>query len=183
MGVVLALITIVAVVAYFAGPYIPGLASGAATSTSASPPPPPNDGPALLKAARTHDDESYVWGGGHPPTDYKKGTGLDCSGLVDVAVMDVTGIKKNLPARSFRNDSNWSKIEFKDAREGDIVYLLKENHAGHSDDHVGFVVSNDGDGKLTIFEAWTWQTKQPDQIRESSNRKYGEWDEALRFHR
>jgi cell wall-associated NlpC family hydrolase len=135
-----------------------------------------------VKSAKTHDNESYVYGGGHPPTSYNKGEGLDCSGLVDVAVMDVMGIKKNLVARAFKDDSNWSKISFGEAHEGDIVYLLKENHPGHSDDHVAFVVSNGGDGKLTVFEAATSHAVQRDQIKESSGRSYNEWDGALRFH-
>jgi cell wall-associated NlpC family hydrolase len=173
----------VAVVAYFFGPQVAGKVASGSSNSSTSDGAASNDGPALVKSARTHDDESYVYGGGHPPTGYKKGQGLDCSGLVDVAVMDVTGIKKNIVARGFQNDGNWSKIDFKDAREGDIVFLLKANHPGHSDDHVAFVVSNGGDGKMTVFEAATSRVRQPDQIRESSNRRYNEWDGALRFHR
>lgn len=182
-GAVFAVISIIAVIAYFLGPHMPSLSAGSPAPAKEASSPASNDGPALVAAAKTHDDESYVYGGGHPPTNYNKGDGLDCSGLVDVAVMDVTGIKKNLTARAFQDDGNWSKISFEEAREGDIVFLLKENHAGHSDDHVAFVVSNGGDAKMTVFEAATWQTSQPNQIRESSNRKYGEWDGALRFHR
>lgn len=137
----------------------------------------------LLASARTHDKESYVYGGGHPLSSYKKGDGLDCSSLISVAVRDVTGIKKDLTARMFRNDSNWKAISFSEAREGDIVYLLKENHPGRSDDHVAFVVSNGGKNNLTIFEAATSRIAQPDQIREDSGRSYSEWDGALRFHK
>ncbi len=181
-GIAFAVVIILAVV--FGGKII-GLdfGGGGGGSSTAADAASSSDAAALLKSGRTHDSESYVYGGGHPPGAYSKGDGLDCSGLIDVAVMDVTGIKKDVVARDFRNDGNWTKISFSEARAGDIVYLLKENHPGHSDDHVAFVVKNGGSGKLTVFEAATSHTAQSNQIRESSGRNYNEWDGALRFHR
>jgi cell wall-associated NlpC family hydrolase len=135
----------------------------------------------LLANAQTYDPLSYVYGGGHPPSDWRPGRGVDCSGLVDVAVLKVTGINENNTARDFRHSSHWRGIGMTDAKAGDIVYLLKENHPGHSDDHVAFVVSNDPKGHtITVFEAATWQTAQKRQIRQATYR-YGYFDAALRF--
>jgi cell wall-associated NlpC family hydrolase len=135
----------------------------------------------LLANAKTYDHLSYVYGGGHPPSDWRSGRGVDCSGLVDVAVLKVTGINENNTARDFRHSNHWRGIDMTDAKAGDIVYLLKENHPGHSDDHVAFVVSNDPKGHtITVFEAATWQTAQPRQIRQASYH-YGYFDYALRF--
>jgi len=165
-------------------------ASGsAATATPSAAPSSDADDAALLAKALTYDSESYVYGdagnggGGHPPAAYKPGMGLDCSGLVDVTVLQVTGINENNAARDFRNDKHWAAVDMTAARAGDIVYLLRENHAGHTDDHVGFVVSNDAAKRtLVVFEAATWETDQPDQIRQKPY-PYAYFDGALRFHR
>ena len=141
------------------------------------------DGPAILAAALKYDNEPYVWAGGHPPTAFKPGRGLDCSGMVNVAVMNATGINENQVAESFRRSKHWTAIGKKDAGPGDIMFRLKSKHAGDRTDHVVIVESNPGDGKLVVFEARTSHDKRSEQIRKSYNQKYSRFDGALRFHR
>ena len=163
--------------------YNPAKASSSSTSHDKGGGDGGSDALKLLAQAKDYDSLSYVYGGGHPPSDWRSGRGLDCSGLVDVAVLKVTGINENNTARDFRHSGHWRGIDMTDAKAGDIVYLLKENHPGHSDDHVAFVVSNNPKGHtITVFEAATWQTAQPRQIRQATY-KYGYFDNALRFHR
>lgn len=141
-------------------------------------------GKAILKAALKHDYEPYVYGGGHPLKSYRKGSGVDCSSLVNVAVYEATGVKEDNLARDFRKSRHWYPIKAREARAGDIMYLLREKHPGHDDDHVVFVVSNRGKGKLTIFEAYSSRRAvQPYQIRISYRHKYSDFDGALRFKR
>lgn len=139
----------------------------------------------ILAEAEKHDNEAYVYGGGHPPKGYHNGDGLDCSGLIDVAVLRVAGVNENNTARDFRNSKHWKSLKsLRDAQKGDVMYLLKEKHPGHSDDHIAIVVSNGGDGKLTVFEAYgTGGGSIPfrDQIRTSVNQPYSRFDGALRW--
>lgn len=188
LGVVLAFVA--AVVFLLVGAAKMGVikfgATSAATGTSpksgGSSGKPSGDAAAILKQARKYDGLSYVWGGGHPPNTWHESNGLDCSGLIDVAVLKVTGINENNAARSFRDSGHWTSIKMSEARLGDIVYLLKERHSGHSADHVAIVVNNKG-GHLTLFEAYTNGIRQDLQIREWSGYTYGNFDGALRFHR
>lgn len=137
---------------------------------------------AILAEAKKYDDDPYVWGGGHPPSAYKKGDGLDCSGLIDVAVLKVTGINENYTARDFRTSKYWKKVKLRKAKAGDLVYLLMERHPGHTSDHVAIVVSNHGSGKLTVFEAASARIRPRSlQIRQSSGHHYSDYDGALRF--
>ena len=138
-------------------------------------------GPAILAEARKYDKESYRWAGGHPPASYSGG-GLDCSGLIDVAVLKATGVNENRTADSFRNSPHWKAIPFEQATTGDIVYRLTQTHGGKVD-HVAIVVANGGPAALTIFEASSPDGPVANQIRESANRKYSEFTAALRFHK
>jgi cell wall-associated NlpC family hydrolase len=158
-------------------PQAPEASGNQADSSSAS------DGALLLETARQYDDDGYDWGGGHPPSEYDFGEGLDCSGLISVAVLEAFDIDDDRLAQDFRNSPHWEHIDIEDVREGDIVYLLMANHSERSSDHVAIVVSNGGRNDLTIFEAATSQGPHYNQIREDSGRSYGEWDGALRFHR
>lgn len=142
-----------------------------------------SDGKLLLETARQYDDDRYVWGGGHPPSEYDFGEGLDCSGLINVAVLEAFGINDWQRAETFRNSEYWEPIDIEDAREGDIVYILKEGRPERRTDHVAIVVSNGGDGQLTIFHAATSEGPVDNQIRENSGRSYSDYDGALRFNR
>jgi len=138
---------------------------------------------AILAEAKKHDNEAYVYGGGHPPGRYRDGSGLDCSGLVDIAMLRATGINEDDTAGSFRNSRYWASVPISEVHTGDIVYLLRANHPGHTDDHVAIVVSNDS-SHLTVFEAYGSRgVRFNDQIRQSSGYTYSNWDGALRFHR
>ncbi len=159
------------------------LFSDSASSSAAAEASPPSDvGPAILAAAKKYDSEKYVWGGGHPPTSFSKGKGVDCSGLINVAVKDATGVNEDRVAKNFRTSPHWSKVAAKeDAKPGDIMYMFAANH-GKSVDHVVIVVTNGGDGKLTIFEAATnIKTSAEQQVRERTGVHYGEFDGVLRF--
>lgn len=139
------------------------------------------DGAKILAEARKYDSERYVMGGGHPPGSYRPGKGLDCSGLINVAVMNVTGIKEDRLAQNFRSSKHWKRINIADAKEGDIVYRLKR--PGEAFDHVAIVVRNKGNGRIDVFEARTKDDVRSEQIRLSPNQPYGRWTGALRFHR
>jgi cell wall-associated NlpC family hydrolase len=158
-------------------PQAPEASGNQADSSSAS------DGALLLETARQYDDDRYVWGGGHPPSEYDFGEGLDCSGLINVAVLEAFDINDWQRAETFRNSEYWEPIDIEDAREGDIVYILKENRPERRTDHVAIVVSNGGDGQLTIFHAATSEGPVDNQIRENSGRSYSDYDGALRFNR
>jgi cell wall-associated NlpC family hydrolase len=137
------------------------------------------DGGAILAAAQKYDNERYVWGGGHPPTSFKPGSGVDCSGLVDLAVYEATRVNENNTAKSFRNSSHWKEVPFAEATAGDIMYRLKKR--SDEVDHVVIVVSNDGDGKLSIFEAATNKGPVKLQVRQRDGVHYSEFDATLRF--
>ncbi len=144
-------------------------------------------GAAILAQAKTYDNEHYVLGhdgsgdGGHPPSKYHWGKGLDCSGLINVSVLKVTGISEDDVADSFRNSKHWKSIKKKDVRAGDIMYILMANHPGRGSDHVVIVESNKGDGKLNVFAARTSNDDWADQIRASTGQQYSLYDGALRW--
>lgn len=142
--------------------------------------PPGQYGQALVKVAESHQGEAYVWGGGHPPDAYQKGNGVDCSGLVDVAVYDVTHgrVDDNQVAGSFDSDPHWKVIPFSEAKAGDIVYR-QSGDPFH--DHVAFVVSNGGDGNLTIFQAWTSHAPLSQQVNYAYKVSYSSFTGAARF--
>lgn len=141
----------------------------------------------ILAKAKTYDNEHYVFGhdgsgdGGHPPSKYKWGKGLDCSGIINVSVLAVTGIDEDNVAASFRNSKHWKSIKKKDVRAGDIMYILMSKHPGRSSDHVVIVESNKGNGKLNVFAARTSNDDWADQIRGSTGQHYGLYDGALRW--
>jgi len=142
----------------------------------------------ILAKAKTYDNEHYVYGGtgapgsgGHPPAKYKWGMGLDCSGLIDVAVLKVTGVNEDNTAKDFRNSKHWKPIRKQDVRAGDIMYILMANHPERSSDHVVIVESNKGDGKLNVFAARTSNDNWADQIRGSKGQHYKLYDGALRW--
>lgn len=135
----------------------------------------------LLAAARKYDDLRYIWGSGHPPDEPSSRRGMDCSGLINVAVMDVTGIKENHVAESFRRSKHWKKIKMKDAGPGDIMYRLISTHGGNTD-HVVFVVENRGKDDLVTFEAYgSNNVPRKDQIGVKTHRDYSDFTGALRF--
>ena len=142
---------------------------------------------AILTNARKYIDLPYVYGGGHPPDKWlkayesgKKGLGLDCSGLIDVAVAQATNGKvvQNEVAQGFQHNSHWKEVSFKDAKPGDIVF--REKRPGEPDHHAGIVVKNDGKGKFWILEAASSHLPYDQQIRQKTF-PYGHFDKALRF--
>ena len=139
----------------------------------------------MLAEARKFDDLRYEWGGGHNPkqwvANYKKGKvgGLDCSGLVDVAVYIVTNGKINSwqVAEGFQKDKNWKTYWTDDGKKdfgspnqmqpGDIVWR-NPGHRG-SIAHVGIVMENyPGSDKVKIFEAKSSRLPRDQQIRVST---------------
>jgi len=136
-------------------------------------------GEAILAEARKYDNERYVWSGGHPPSSFRLGSGVDCSGLINVAVFEATQINENNVAASFRNSPHWTSISFQDAVAGDIVYRLARTKGEIN--HVAIVVSNGGDGNLSIFEAATSKAPAALQVRQRDGIGYGEFTGALRF--
>lgn len=143
-------------------------------------------GQKILRAAQHYNDRGYTYGGGHPnpgnwSKHYKNGSsrGLDCSGLVNVAVYDATGVNDEEVAQGYRSNEHWKKIPMRDARAGDILWRNKRS--GDSDYHVVIVVSNGGSGKLTVFEAYSSRVAYSDQIRKSTGQSYSRFDGASRF--
>ena len=133
----------------------------------------------ILAEARKYDNEPYKVPGGHGEN-YEMGSGLDCSGLVVRAVLDATGTYDNRLADQFQNSPNWKKVPIAETREGDLVVTIKTAR-GLPDDHVAFVVSNGGDGNLSVFEAWTSKVAGPEQVRQTDSQPYNRWDHALRW--
>jgi hypothetical protein len=177
MGVLAALVAMAAIAFYVFGPDIPMPTAGSGSDPTA-------DGRKLLAEAVKLDDKAYVWGGGHPPTEAVVSTGVDCSGLITVAVLRAFDINDDRLADDFRNSKYWKPIDMKDARAGDIMYRLIATHGGDTD-HVVFVAENKGSGKFRSFEAYgTNGGKIPhdDQVG-YKDRTYKEFTAALRFTR
>ncbi len=136
----------------------------------------------LLADAKQYDSVSYVWGGGHDPKNYHKGDGVDCSGLIDMAVYDVTKTAKSDVVSDFPHDSHWKKINPKDVQPGDVLYLIR---SPIDDSHIVFVDSYTN-GKLVVFEAYGTQDKSgsipaDNQVRQSDGWKLSQFTGALRF--
>lgn len=165
-------LALVAKMGFLGDVHLPSFSSGPAAEA-----PKVDDGPAILAEAKKHDSERYVMGGGHPPKGYD-GSGLDCSGLINVAVLAATGVNEDRLAQNFKDSKHWAKINFADAKPGDIMYRLKAEKGGKWD-HVVIVVENNGSGKLTAFEAQGIDSG----ILTTRGNKYSEFSGALRFHR
>lgn len=167
-------------------PSLSSLGSGSDTgssSSSGSGRSSSSDSRAILREAKKFDSKAYIWGGGHPPTERVVRQGVDCSGLITVAVLRATGINDDRLAEGFRRSPHWKKISFREAGPGDILYRLIATHGG-STDHVVIVVDNKGNGKLTVFEAYgSRDIPHSKQIRQSGGHKYKEYTGALRFRR
>jgi cell wall-associated NlpC family hydrolase len=140
------------------------------------------DGQKLLAEAVKFDNKAYVWGGGHPPTEAVVSRGVDCSGLVSVAVLRAFGINDDRLAEGFRRSPHWKKVDMKDARPGDIVYRLIATHGGDTD-HVAFVANNKGPDNLQTFEAYGSNGIPYDEQVGYKDRKYKNFTGALRFTR
>ena len=140
------------------------------------------DGQALLAEAVKFDNKAYVWGGGHPPTESVVSRGVDCSGLVSVAVLRAFNITDDRLAEGFRRSPHWKKVDMKDARPGDIMYRLIATHGGDTD-HVVFVAENNGSGKFKSFEAYGSNGIAYDDQVGYKDRTYKQFTGALRFTR
>ncbi len=100
----------------------------------------------ILCEAKKYDPVDYVWGGGHAggaayhqacPTIQANDSacGLDCSGLVSVAVYDAFGNDNSWTTYTIVSDSaNWKQISFSQLQPGDLI----EPDPGHVEivDHV-----------------------------------------------
>ena len=134
----------------------------------------------LLEHAVRYDSRRYVWAGGHPPRKNFRG-GLDCSGLINVTVLEVTNIKEDRVAEGSRRSKHWKKIKMGEAGPGDIVYRLIATHGG-STNHVAFVAENDPKKKkLRTFEAYGSKNIAPRDQVGFKNRTYENFTGALRF--
>jgi hypothetical protein len=125
----------------------------------------------ILCEAKQYDPVDYVMGGGHSggvayhnacPTIQANNSacGLDCSGLVSVAVFDAFGNNKSWDTISLAGDSsNWKGIQLGQVQPGDVI----EPDPGHVEivDHVS------GDTVYT-FGAHTDSLPQPDQVGPTS---------------
>ena len=187
-GPVAVFLAVVALAIYLAGNVgiinFQNLGSGGGTSQSA-----PkagaggtDDGKKLLAEAVKFDNKAYVWGSGHPVTESSVSRGVDCSGLVSVAVYRAFGINDDRLAEGFRRSPHWKKIKMEDARPGDIVYRLIATHGGDTD-HVAFVADNNGSNDLRTFEAYGSNGIAYDDQVGYKNRKYKNFTGALRFTR
>lgn len=149
----------------------------------------------LLKQARAFDGLGYKYGGGHDPEQWLKNNkagsreGLDCSGLIDVAVYIVSDHKINSSqvAEGFRHDKHWTtigerrnrKTDLSRARLGDIVWRIPPH--GGSIAHAAIVVSNDTKSRVvTVFEAYGSHVSYGEQIRQGKY-AYDDMDGASRF--
>lgn len=166
-----------------------GIGAGSGSGSAGAGRKPSNDSQKILAEAVKFDSTkyepaAYVWAGGHPPKAWKKGRGVDCSGLINVAVLRATGVNENQVAESFRRSKHWKPIHMKEARAGDIMFDLKDSGWSRGKtDHVAFVVENKGSGKLKIFHARTSSGPAKDQIRYDKGQEYRRFDGALRFTR
>ena len=135
----------------------------------------------ILKIAESHAGEAYVWGGGHTPSSWQSGDGVDCSGLVIVSTWEATHGKVSLAGEvvsSFPQDGHWRIIPVSQAQPGDILlHLTGSNYH----DHVAFVVKNLGNGYFDLFAAWTNGIPLAQQVA-FQNGQAGSWyAEAAQF--
>lgn len=159
----------------------PGSGSSAQKENEKKPDAPTDIRRKLLDEARKFDNKAYIWGGGHPPTSSKINQGVDCSGLVNVAVLRATEgrVNENRLAQTFRYSPNWKHIKMSEAGPGDILYRLIATHGGTTD-HVVFVVENKGKNNVKIFEAATYAVPYNEQIRYATN-SYADYTAAMRY--
>lgn len=156
-----------------------------ACSQNQSPECPTATGPALILCeAKKYDPVSYVWAGAHDgaakwiyecthsrdskgridPTETKPidaSCGLDCSGLVNVAVYDAFKIDLRENTDSERTSKHWVRISsLKDVQPGDIM----QPHAGHVE-----IVDHIEGNTIHTFGAHTANRAQPDQVGPSKS--------------
>jgi cell wall-associated NlpC family hydrolase len=121
----------------------------------------------ILCEAKKYDPVDYVWGGGHAGgaayhtacstiEANNPACGLDCSGLVSVAVYDAFGNGSSWNTDGIASDSsNWKEVSFSQLRPGDTIVP----DPGHVEivDHVkGNIVYT--------FGGHTDKVAQPDQV-------------------
>jgi hypothetical protein len=121
----------------------------------------------ILCEAKKYDPVDYVWGGGHAGgaayhqacstiAANNSACGLDCSGLVSVAVYDAFKNSASWDTTTIVSDhTNWREINFSGLQPGDVI----EPDSGHVEiiDHV------DGDTIYT-FGAHTPNVPQTEQV-------------------
>ncbi|MGB4762533.1 MAG: hypothetical protein WBP12_04230 [Candidatus Saccharimonas sp.] len=156
--------------------------SSASSSTASSDTPPayctdnslaPNDiGQAVCKSYQ-YNEYGYLWGGGHEsnPQDFlqkfkangfAKGTPiLDCSGIVRMSILEVTGVDiGGMGTSSYPSSPSFTEVPKDQAKPGDVVW-----YPGH----VELVVSNDSaNKKFYTFGAHTENAPIEKQIGPSS---------------
>jgi cell wall-associated NlpC family hydrolase len=145
-------------------------AGGCSADSSVSPDCTSAEGRAkILCEAKKYDIVSYVWGGGHPGggAAYHKACktintgdacGLDCSGLVSVAVYDAFGGNGTLAwdTNSLRADTaNWREVSFGEVKPGDVM----EPDAGHVE-----IVDHISGSTIHTFGAHSTSYPQPKQV-------------------
>ena len=122
----------------------------------------------ILCEAKKYDAVSYVWGGGHaggaayhkacPTLDSGQACGLDCSGLVSVAVFDAFGGSGKLAwdTNSLRADStHWKQVSLSQAQAGDVI----EPEPGHVE-----IIDHIAGHTVYTFGAHSADRPQPQQV-------------------
>jgi len=132
--------------------------------------------PKILCEAKQYDPVDYVFGGGHAggsayhqacPTIKANDSscGLDCSGLVSVAVFDAFGNNKSWNTsgdgrNSIASDpANWKEITLSQAQAGDVI----EPDPGHVE-----IIDHVSGGTVYTFGAHIDTVPQPDQVGPAS---------------
>lgn len=105
-------------------------------------------GERIIEAARRHEGGRYVWGGGNK--DGPTGGGFDCSGLVQYAVYQATGVETPRGTAGYMGavGTVFEEIDHKDAQPGDI-YL------NSAISHTGIFLRYGDDGIPILFHAYT----------------------------
>ena len=176
-GRILLVILVIAAIAFFStrsGSSAKAQQSGGAPSQSSY-------GASLLADAESHDSESYIWGAGHQPSSWQAGDGVDCSGLVSVAVYEATHGKVVLNEEvvsDFPHDGHWTVISVDQAAPGDILLHLT---GSNEHDHVAFVAKNHHNGSFDLFAAWTSNRVQSEQVGLQIGDDGSWYNEAARF--
>jgi cell wall-associated NlpC family hydrolase len=122
----------------------------------------------ILCAAKPYDPVSYVWGGAHnPAADWHRSCptigpscGLDCSGLVNIAVYDAFHVDLQENTSSERGDSkHWQKIPLSQVQPGDLV----QPDSGHVE-----IIDHVSGNRIYTFGAHTSHLPQPKQVGPST---------------
>jgi hypothetical protein len=142
--------------------------SGGCSSSTASPDCQNASGNAvILCEAQKYDVVSYVWGGGHAGgkayhqacstiNNTDQACGLDCSGLVSVAVYDAFHNNKAWDTGGIASDTtNWKQIYYANIKAGDVI----EPDPGHVE-----IIDHVSGGYIYTFGAHTAKTTQPKQV-------------------